>query len=146
MELQPDDLGLPLTHTEVDYLIIADRADVVGGKLYLMGGSFNRIQPPQFPFRLILGIAVGVRVPVHESDAQHHLEVTISPIDEAPLVKLEGRIATGRPPGLRNIDVLVPMAFNLEVVFQKAGEYVLKAVVDGQRARRHHLIVAVKGT
>ena len=30
-------------HTEIDYLLIADRAEVVNGKLYLMGGSFDRL-------------------------------------------------------------------------------------------------------
>jgi hypothetical protein len=141
-----DPLALPLAQTEVDFLLAADRADVVGGKLYLMGAGFNRIQPPQFPFRLLLGIAVGVRVPVHESDKPHQLEVTLSALDSPPLVRVGGRISTGRPPGLRSIDVLVPVAFNVEVTFQSAGEYVLKATIDERHVRRHHLIVGVRGT
>lgn len=49
--------------TDVSYLIVADRADVVNGKLYMMAGGWDRIQPASFPFTLMLGIAVGIRVP-----------------------------------------------------------------------------------
>ena len=50
---------------EIDYLLVADRAEVVNGKLYLMGGSWDRIQPQQFPHRMMLGIAIVCTVTVY---------------------------------------------------------------------------------
>ena len=50
---------------EIDYLLVADRAEVVSGKLYLMGGSWDRITPPQFPHRMMLGHRARRAHPVH---------------------------------------------------------------------------------
>ena len=62
---------------EIDYLLVADRAEVVNGKLYLMGGSWDRITPPQFPHRMLLGIALGVRIPFTFTDEQHTVNVEL---------------------------------------------------------------------
>ena len=69
---------------EVDYLLVADRAEVVNGKLYLMGGSWDRIQPQQFPHRMMLGIAVGVRIPFAYTDEQHTVAIEIQHEGERP--------------------------------------------------------------
>ena len=63
---------------EVDYLLVADRAEVVNGKLYLMGGSWDRVQPPSFPHRMMLGIALGVRIPFAHTDDQHTVAIELS--------------------------------------------------------------------
>ena len=62
---------------EIDYLLVADRAEVVNGKLYLMGGSWDRIGPPSFPHRMILGIALGVRIPFAHTDDQHTVAIEL---------------------------------------------------------------------
>ena len=70
----------------LDYLLVADGAQVVGGKLYLLGGGWDRLTVPQLPGRpaMPFSVAVGVNVPwsltnrkmsfsidVHDTDGGH---------------------------------------------------------------------------
>jgi hypothetical protein len=125
---------------EIDYLLVADRAEVVNGKLYLMGGAWDRISPATFPHRMILGIALGVRIPFAHTDDQHTVAVELLQ-DEQRLVGFEARLTTGRPPGMAGMDMLVPMAFNIPVSIPAEGQAVLRAAVDGRAPRRHEIRV-----
>jgi hypothetical protein len=125
---------------EVDYLLVADRAEVVNGKLYLMGGSWDRIQPPTFPHRMMLGIALGVRIPFAHTDDQHTVAIELVHAD-ARLVGFEAKLTTGRPPGMAGMDMLVPLAFNIPIAIPDEGLVVLRAAVDGRTPRRHEIKV-----
>ncbi len=125
---------------EVDYLLVADRAEVVNGKLYLMGGSWDRIQPPQFPHRMMLGIALGVRIPFAYTDDQHTVAIELLH-DDARLIGFEAKLSTGRPPGMAGMDMLVPMAFNIPIAIPGEGQVTLRAVIDGRSGRRHEIKV-----
>ncbi len=123
---------------EVDYLLVADRAEVVNGKLYLMGGSWDRIQPQKFPHRMMLGIALGVRIPFAYTDEQHTVAIEIQHEGERQ-VGFEAKLTTGRPPGMAGMDMLVPMAFNIPLAIPSEGTVVLRAGVDGREPRRHEI-------
>ena len=123
---------------EIDYLLVADRAEVVNGKLYLMGGAWDRISPSTFPHRMILGIAIGVRIPFAYTDDQHTVAVELLQ-DEQRLIGFEAKLTTGRPPGMAGMDMLVPMAFNVPVAIPDAGQLVLQASVDDRPPRRHEI-------
>ncbi len=130
-----------LTRTpEVDYLLVADRAEVVNGKLYLMGGSWDRIQPQQFPHRMMLGIALGVRIPFAYTDDEHTVAIELLH-DHTRMIGFEAKLATGRPPGMAGMDMLVPMAFNIPVAIPGEGQVTLRAVIDGKSGRRHEIKV-----
>ena len=47
---------------EVDYLLLADRAEVVNNKLYVMGGGWDQANASKFPHTLAVGVAVGLRI------------------------------------------------------------------------------------
>jgi hypothetical protein len=126
---------------EIDYLLVADRAEVVNGKLYLMGGSWDRIGPSSFPHRMLLGIALGVRIPFAHTDDQHTVAIELHH-EGTRLVGFEARLTTGRPPGMAGMDMLVPMAFNIPVAIPAGGQLVLRASVDGRTPRRHEIRVA----
>ena len=125
---------------EVDYLLVADRAEVVNGKLYLMGGSWDRIQPQQVPHRMMLGIALGVRIPFAYTDDQHSVAIELLH-GETRMIGFEAKLATGRPPGMSGMDMLVPMAFNIPIAIPDEGQIALKAVIDGAHGRRHDIKV-----
>jgi hypothetical protein len=125
-------------HAEVDYLLVADRAEVVNGKLYLMGGSWDRLRPAKFPYGMVLGIAVGVRIPYVETDDVHTVAIAVEH-EEQRLVGFEAKLTTGRPPGMRGMDMLVPMAFNIPVSIPGPGQVVVRADVDGRNGRRHEI-------
>ncbi len=128
---------------EVDYLLVADRAEVVNGKLYIMGGAWDRISPTAFPHRMIMGIALGVRIPFAYTDDQHTVAVELLQ-SEQRLVGFEAKLTTGRPPGMAGMDMLVPMAFNIPVAIPAEGQVVLRAAVDGRAPRRHEIRVSLR--
>ncbi len=125
---------------EVDYLLVADRAEVVNGKLYLMGGSWDRIQPPQFPHRMMLGIALGVRIPFAYTDDQHTVAIELLH-DDTRMIGFEAKLSTGRPPGMAGMDMLVPMAFNIPIAIPSEGQVTLRAAIDQYPGRRHGIKV-----
>jgi hypothetical protein len=125
---------------EIDYLLVADRAEVVNGKLYLMGGSWDRIQPQQFPHRMMLGIALGVRIPFAYTDDQHTVAIELLH-DSTRMIGFEAKLATGRPPGMAGMDMLVPMAFNIPISIPGEGQVTLRAAIDGNTGRRHEIKV-----
>jgi hypothetical protein len=125
---------------DVDYLLVADRAEVVNGKLYLMGGSWDRIQPTQFPHRMMLGIALGVRIPFAYTDDQHTVAIELFH-DDKRMIGFEAKLATGRPPGMAGMDMLVPMAFNIPIAIPSEGQVSLRAAIRGHGSRRHDIKV-----
>ena len=52
-----------LEQVEIDFLLLADRAEVLNGKLYLMGGAWDRRQIRDIDSPVSLTIVVGVLVP-----------------------------------------------------------------------------------
>jgi hypothetical protein len=130
--------------TDVSYLLLADRAEVVSGKLYIMGGGWDRISPPTLPLGMMIGVAVGITVPYREAEDPHHIEVILERADGERLVEFGADITTGRPPGTRGMDQSVPMAFNFPLELTSAGGLVLLANVDGREARRQSIHVVAR--
>ena len=127
--------ALPQEHTEIDFLLVADYAEVVNGKIYVMGGGWDQFGPPEFPAQMRLGIAVGVRVPFLESNTPHHLTVTVRR-EAQEYLRMEGDLETGRRPGARGEPVLVPMAVNAVLPLTEPQTLELTAEVDGRSTRR----------
>ena len=63
---------------DVEWLIIADAAQVVGGKLYLMGGGYDRVTlPKEPPATHNMAVAVAFRVSWHETNVKHDFELEV---------------------------------------------------------------------
>ena len=127
--------GLPEEHTDIDYLLTADFAEVVNGKSYIMGGGWDSVSPPAYPAQVRLGIAVGLRVPFLESNTPHHFVVTVRR-EANEYFRMEGDVETGRRPGARGESVLVPFAVNAQFVLNEPQTIELTAEVDGHPMRR----------
>lgn len=128
--------AVPIEGTSIDFLLTADFAEVVQGKVYLMGAGWDKFAPPSFPAVMRIGLAAGIRVPYLESNVPHHLSVTLRSGDGEDLFKIEGDLETGRPPGSRGESVLVPLAVNAQVNVPAPQLMELVAEVDGRSKRR----------
>jgi hypothetical protein len=83
--------------TSVEWLILADSAQVVGGKLYLLGGGWDLLTVNQpFPVTRRSGLAASFRVPWTDTNFRHNVNITISDADGQELAKIDG--VRGRPP------------------------------------------------
>lgn len=126
---------LPQEQTEIDYLLLADFAEVVNGKTYMMGAGWDRFAPPQYPAQLKIAIAVGVRVPFLESNMPHHLTVVLRREAEE-YFRMEGDLETGRRAGSRGESTMIPMAVSAVIPIAEPQTLELTADIDGLSSRR----------
>ena len=92
------------------------------------------------PWLVQVGIALGVRIPFAYTDDQHTVAIELLH-GETRMIGFEAKLATGRPPGMAGMDMLVPMAFNIPIAIPDEGRVALKAVIDGSHGRRHDIKV-----
>jgi len=124
-------------HLSVDFLLLADRAEVVNGKLYAMGAAWERIGVADFNQPLTISFALGVLVPWNATNRQHSVVLTMHDADGQPLdFRVEASFVTGRPPGLNGETQRVLLAVpGASVVLRGPGNYVLSATIDGMEAK-----------
>lgn len=122
--------------TDADFLILADFAQVVGGKLYLMGGGWSRFNPPAYPAAVQFGIGFGIRVPYAETEDPHHVELVMESADGVVLWRIEADLETGRPPGTKGESQLAILAVTGGATLDSPGEFVLRAKVDHRERKR----------
>jgi hypothetical protein len=123
---------------EIDFLILADAAQVADGKLYILGGGWDRINVQALPAGQLLGVGVGVTVPWSETNAPQNLTVSIEDEDGGVVLPpLSFRIEVGRPPGLPGgSDQRLVLAFNGHIALPKLGMYAVTAALDGGGRRQ----------
>lgn len=127
----------------VEWLILADYAEIVGNKLYIQGGGWDVFTVnTAFPVNKICGVAAAVRVPWNATNQRHSFELEVQTDDGQPLAKIGAQFEVGRPPGLTNgQDQRWQLGGNLGLTFEKAGGYVIVARVEGQEGARTHFTV-----
>lgn len=109
---------------QIDYLLLAEHAEVVGNKLYLMGGGWDQMNVAEAPANVRLALAAGVRVDWEETNTSIPLLVRIEDDDAQELFKLEGQINVGRPPNLvAGASQLSQMTFTLQTSLPRFGGY-----------------------
>ncbi len=133
---------------EVEWLILADSAEVVGNKLYLLGGGWDRLTVNTgFPIDQRCAIALSVRVPWNETNQKHVFEVEVMGEDtqtEQPksLVKVGGQFEVGRPPGIpQGQEQRIQLAISMNLRLDSPGTKVIVARIEEQEMRRVHFNV-----
>ena len=86
------------TTTSIEWLILADAAEVVGGKLYVMGGGWDRLTVHSQSAKKNLAVALALRVPWHETNRQHAFQIDMTYEDGSP-DRQRQRCLRGRTPG-----------------------------------------------
>jgi hypothetical protein len=122
----------PLPRTEPEYLILADAAEALNGKLYLMGGGWDSIFVRDISQQVTVGIACGILIPYGETDDEHSLTLALEDQDgEQVTSPLTVKFKTGRPPTLdRGASMHLPFAIKAEYPLPAYGTYVVRATVD----------------
>ena len=128
---------------EIEWLILADSAQVVGNKLYLLGGGWDRLNINRdFPVNQRCAIAVAIKIPWNETNLKHELEVEVmseDPDTEEPksLAKINGQFEVGRPVGIpAGQDQRIQMAIDMGLRLDSTGTKTVIARIDGNEMRR----------
>lgn len=115
---------------EVEWLMLADRAEVINNKLYVMGGGWDVLTVnATLPIRQSCGLAVSFIVDWNDdTNRPHDVGVDVRTEDGATIWSMGGRIEVGRPPGIRpGQDQHIQIAANVELLIPALGTYVLVA-------------------
>jgi len=136
----------------VDYLLLADAAAALQGKLYVHGAGWDTIWGAQFPVVHPL-IAVALRLRVPWANTNQPYDLTIDVLDEdgvsilpAPTGPPKVTINVGRPPQAPpGSDQVVPLALNLQnLEFAHAGSYAVVLRINDSDAARSPFTVALR--
>ena len=122
----------------VEWLILADAGQVVGQKLYLLGGGWNRLTVNALPRNQAIAIAVSFEIPWTETNKKHNCEIEFLDGDGTRLGEsVQGQFEVGRPPGMpEGQGQRFQLMVNAVVEFTKLGTYEVVARVHGE-AERH---------
>src|SRR5438094_6748860 len=121
---------------QLDWLILADHAQVTESKLYLLGGGWDRLTVNTgFPVPQLLAIAAAFRVPWIETNQRHKVELEITDQDHATtLAKVEGEMEVGRPAGIEEGSAQrTHLAVNFPIQFERPGTYEVVARINGEQ-------------
>ncbi len=119
-------------------VLLADAAQEVAGKLYILGGGWSVTGPAIPPS----AVAIKIDVPWDEANRLHSWTLRLIDEDGAAVrldeagteLRVEGTFEVGRPPGLRpGTPIDVPLAVNFGPLPLRPGTlYVWELAIDGQ--------------
>lgn len=121
-------------------LLLADAAQAVGGKLYILGGGWSITGPDPTPS----AIAIKIEVPWDQANRKHALQLVLVDEDGQPAmvptpsgdrpVEVGGEFEVGRPPGLKAGTPLdVTLAINIgSLTLRPSTRYAWRLSIDGQ--------------
>jgi hypothetical protein len=126
---------------EIEWLILADSAQVVSNKLYLLGGGwdsipFNKDIPRHF------AIAVSIKVPWEETNKKHSFELEVLSEDQnteelKSLAKVGGQFEVGRPAGIPvGREQRIQLALDMGIKFDSPGTKRITASIDGSISKQ----------
>lgn len=120
-------------------MLVADAAQSVGGKLYILGGGWSITGPEPAP----MAIAIKIEVPWNESNTRHQLLLALFDEDEQRVMiptptgdqpcEINTTFEVGRPAGLQPGTPLdVPLAINLgPLPLSPGSRYVWRCFING---------------
>lgn len=118
-------------------LMLADSAQAVDGKLYILGGAWNLLRFPDFPASLMVGIAVAIDVDWSETNQRHHLDIHFEdPSGNAIDPRIGADFEAGRPGPDAGRELRIVMAVNGPVAIPAPGEYAAVASIGGRELAR----------
>lgn len=122
----------------VEWLILADYTEIIGGKLYLMGGGWDVLTVNTgFPLARPVGLAAAFSVPWNETNQRHNVEIEFLTDDGQPVGKVSAQFEVGRPAGIKaGQEQRFQLAANVPLNLAGPGTYVIAARVEGQEEVR----------
>lgn len=123
---------------QIHALLLADSAQAVDGKLYVLGGAWNMLRFPDFPASIMVGIAVAIDVEWTETGRRHHLDIHFEDADGHEMDPHIGAdFEAGRPPGaIAGAELRIVLAVNGPLTVPGPGQFAAVASVGGVELAR----------
>ena len=128
----------------IDFLLIADRAEAINGKLYLMGGAWDSISIADLNAPITFSLALGILIPWHATNERHRMRLVVQSAAGLKLAELDGELVAGRPPHLEaGTQQRLLFATNFGIVLPHAGPYAIIVYLNEREAKRTGFTVQV---
>ena len=128
-----------LSDPRIDFFILADRAEAVNGKLYMMGGGWTQTYVQDFQQAVPISFALGILVPWNATNQQHMVQIMIEDPDGRTPISftlqaqfVAGRPATAQAGEVQRVLLAVPVT---PVLFPAPGAYEVVARVGADERR-----------
>lgn len=123
---------------------MSDYAEVVNGKLYLVGGGWKTYSSSNFPGAVRLGLVLGFSVQRSEVGQANEVRVTLQKVgDKDPVAAITFNLGTNvNPTRPQDIEGVIPAAFNLTLPIPEPGRYEFTARVGSHGTIRRAPFVA----
>jgi Family of unknown function (DUF6941) len=112
----------------IEYVVLADAVQAVGGKLYILGGGWSIFRSANFPTPIQIGLAISLSFGADEAGMKVPLSIIIADEAGVPIVpEMKGQIEIGPPiTDLPNgITRRMPFAANMGIMLPRAGRYTI---------------------
>jgi hypothetical protein len=121
----------------IDFVIISDSAQEVGGKLYMMGGGWDIYRAKSYPAAVQFGLGIGILVPWNATNERHTLTFIIRSADGQPVLGSgKGQFEVGRSPGTRpGMTQRVVVGFSGQIEIPSPGIFEIEVEVPGDKRR-----------
>ena len=125
-----------IEQVEVEWLILADAAEVSNGKLYLMGGGWDRLTVNSLETAHQKAIALSIVVPWTEANTQHGFALVLETADGTQLSRGDGQFTVGRPADTEPGQLLrTQIVLGMGMKFSELGTYVVRSLIDETERR-----------
>ena len=134
---------------QLEWLILADSAQVAEGKLFLLGGGWDLLGVTHaFPVQKHLAIAASFLVAWDEMNRTHLIELAVTDDAGHELARSGGQVEVGRPAGVPLTHAQRhQVAVEATVTFEHAGSYAIFARIGAEEAGRVPFsVIALPGT
>lgn len=125
---------------EIEFVINADHAEAINGKLYLTGAGWTDIIQPLGPGGqpgiVHMGLAVSILIGWNETNRRFPLVLTVTHEDGNELIRVDAQVEAGRPPGIpAGSPIRSVLALGAEIQFPEPGGYTLRARLGDELER-----------
>ncbi len=123
---------------EVEWLILADSAEVLGNKLFLMGGGWDTLTPPSFPTVHNFAVAAAIRASWEEVEqgGKQDIELVVAPRGGARQTLITaGALLAATATMRRGEPQRAQFAVRISLSFDKPGVHDLILRLNGEDAR-----------
>ena len=136
-------MDLTDTRVRIEWLVLADSAEVISNKLYMLGGGWE-VYFRNGPMPVAFAIAASFHVPWNATNLKHPFEVQVINEDaQQKVMGIGGEFEVGRPPGLpAGSGQRTQLAVKVEGDLPPAS-YAVRCLVDGQEQTDRQLAFRV---
>ncbi len=119
---------------ELDFAFLADSAQIVGGKLYTIGGAMDRLWAQKVPVvHPRMSLVMRFLLTAAEVERMHQLEVVMMDSDGKKVAGVSGQLKVGRNDGADTWKPASPL-LSIDLVnarFEKFGAFSIEILANG---------------